>query len=210
MISTLTQHYGSQRRRGQWGALGALVLILTFVALIGFVVLKPSGVNKIDWRMLGIAVRGGEGFSMGKVTFGMTPAMVRRIHPNHTAGADAYGRTVMSFAHDSGNYTVWFLDQSNRQLAFRIRYRRTLVGTPEDQVLSALAARFGRPATGTCDPQMITRARDCNYTWRVSSVDVRALIQAPPPVGPDGAVAMQLTAEDVVLAARDGEDRSHI
>lgn len=202
MISTLANDRNKTDRRPQWNALIALVLILGAVAGIGIALYKPTGVNAIDWRMLGMTIRIGDGFTMGRVAFGMTPAMVRRLHPDHSAGADAYGRTVMTFAHDGGEYTVWFMDQAHRQQAFRIRFRRTVTDASEEQILATLGKRFGRPATGQCETQLSTAARDCFYTWRIASVDVAALVQAPPPVGPDGAVGLRVTAEDVVLASQ--------
>lgn len=203
MIAALrTDERDRRTRTDQLWALAGIVALICLVAAISFAIHRPSGRNALAWRSLGLIVHAETGFEIGGITFGMTPSRVRRLQPESRAGIDAFGRTVMSFSHEGTNYTVWFLDQKNAQLAYRIRLVRVIDGGREDDVLIELGNRFGRPVTGECETQMVSKTRDCTYTWRVADVAVSALVQPPPPVGSADSVALRLTAENVMLAAR--------
>lgn len=197
---------GSDQR---W-ALAAIVALLALVAAVGIALYRPAERSTFNWRSLGFVVHAESAFEIGGVAFGMTPAKVRRLRPASRVGTDAFGRTVLSFHHDGADYTVWFLDQRNGQQAYRIRLVRGLPGAREDEVLAALADRFGRPATGDCERLLVANNRDCSYTWRVSEVAVSALLQTPPPVGPADTVVLRLTAENVMLAARMEETKPRL
>lgn len=203
MIAALrTDERNERTHADQLWALAGIVALLALVSSISFALYRPAGNAALAWRSLGLVVHPETGFEIGGVAFGMTPSRVRRLHPDSRSGADAFGRTVMSFTHDGTDYTVWFLDQKNAQLAYRIRLVRVLPSAQENDVLDELGNRFGRPATGDCATSIVSKTRDCTYTWRVADVAVSALIQPPPPVGPTDSVALRLTAENIMLAAR--------
>lgn len=189
------------RRDQRWALLG-LLLVLAAVAIVGVAIYDPAGRNFLNWRTLGMMMKPQSGFEMGKTTFGMTPAMVRRQHPDAEASEDAFGRLVVSYSYDGAHYEVWFLDQANRQKAYRIRYRHTLHDTREDDVLALMGKRFGRPNTADCTTHIINDVRDCAYTWRVAEIKVAANIQTPPLTVPEATLALTLTAEHVTIAAQ--------
>lgn len=137
-------------------------------------------------------------FQLAGVSPGMTPAMVRKIHPDARTRAADGGMAVSSLSYRGAEATVWHLSQADGQQAFRIRAVQTFNAAQESEILASMGQRYGRPLSDDCDISAVTGAKDCRYAWRAQAIDLRARTR----LTADGTLELTLTAEDVQLHAR--------
>lgn len=136
-------------------------------------------------------------FQLAGVAPGMTPAMVRKVHPAARTRVTEGGVTVSSLSFRGADVTVWHLSQPDGQQAFRIRTVQTFDASREADVMASLGQRYGRPLSDDCDVSAVTGAKDCRYSWRAQAIDLKAHVRQTA----KGALELTLTAEDVQIHA---------
>jgi len=86
-----------------------------------------------------------KGFHLAGISMGMTPDMIRTIHPKFTVlpgnGISFRGQFVESYT----PYTVWFAKTDKQPSAYRIRYHRRYQTSDENEALNIFGRKLGRP-----------------------------------------------------------------
>ena len=139
-------------------------------------------------------------FSFARVSFGMTPTMVGRIHKGAHTRIRGTGALIGDFRHDDADIRVWHLGPRHKQALWRIRATQTFEVSREAEVLRALALRFGKPIDGTCDISQVRGNSDCEFSWRAQNIDIRAKTDRRLGTAKARTFQLMLTAEDIRLS----------
>lgn len=165
------------------------VLCLLGVLVLGMVtamVLRADSADAdTDWVTLFTVGKGAGPLHLGGVTLGMTPADIRRLHPNLALTAAATGESLGTFVFRGVAYTVWFLGRDGGEKAFRIRADETFPTFTEAHFQARFAEIFGRPATSECTRSTVSGVDECRFRWWPAdgaSLDVATTqVQTPKP-----------------------------
>ncbi len=141
--------------------LGGLLLGM----VIAMVVRADTQDADTDWASLFTVVKGPGPLHLGGVTLGMTPADVRRLHPNLALTAADTGESRGTFVFHGVAYTVWFLGRDGGEKAFRIRADETFPTFTEADFQARFAEIFGRPVTSECTRSTLSGVDKCRFRW---------------------------------------------
>ncbi len=142
-------------------------------------------------------------FSLGGISFGMTPEAVRRLNPSLSLDEGSDGNLTAAFVSSNGGaYTVYFLKGKGGQKAFRLRFVRSYDRFDENDLISKISAKFGRPATSNCYKSSFTGSKECRFSWLVAGISLEAVISRFVSGGKKGRPTLMLSAVDTRTEGR--------
>ena len=148
-----------------------------------------------------------KGFHLAGVTMGMTPDMVRVLHPKMTLLPGNKNEQRGNFVDNHTPYTVWFTNitakNSATQQAYRIRYHRHYRTSDENEALNIFGRKLGRPLSTSCmRSRLVTSAKTCVFKWLRNGVDVTLVSKVIHFVNADPRTYVAITATDTLTAAK--------
>ncbi len=147
-------------------AILVVICVVTLLALAAFLSYKVYGATPAPWQSIISELRSrSAAFTVGRVTLGMTPAQVRRVHADVSTAIGKDGSEVAAFQHEGGRYTVSFLRPSEGHKAYRIRYHQAFEGSEEGAIHESLMRSFGMPSASHCDRGGIAADKACRLRW---------------------------------------------
>lgn len=145
------------------------------------------------------------GFAVGGVTFGMTPAMLRDVHPAaEIKGAAQPGSVIGTFRTGGADYTVWFHKAETSPTAYRIRYSENLPRMDTDAILIRFGRLFGQPLAVDCrQTSAVAQKGKCRFKWMIrGGVDVEVRSHDREELNGEARTILTVTATDTVAASR--------
>ena len=152
-----------------------------------------------------------KGFHLAGVTMGMTPDLVRSIHPKLGVEPGKRQITRGNFVANHTPYTVWFADLSRassnhnnkRGQVYRIRYHRRYNISDENEALNIFGRKLGRPLSTSClRGQLTASAKTCVFKWLRKGVEVTLVSKVINFINADPRVYVSITATDTLIAAK--------
>lgn len=118
-----------------------------------------------------------EHFKLSGVQLGMTPGMVRRLHPQAKITSDRRGETVMTLSTTRGMVVAWFNEHGpvaevdgqsvgdERQRIYRLRRDEAYATFTEQDLMNSYGRRYGRPIEAKCERSQLGDSPRCTYRW---------------------------------------------
>lgn len=142
-------------------------------------------------------------FSLGGIRFGMTPETVRRLNPSLSLDEGDAGNLTGTFVSSNGGaYTVYFLNANGAQKSFGLRFVRSYDGFDENDLISKISAKFGRPATSNCYKSSFMGSKECQFSWLAGGISLKAVISRFVSGGKKGRATLMLIAVDTLIEGR--------
>jgi hypothetical protein len=144
-----------------------------------------------------------KGFHLAGVSMGMTPEMVKTIHPKFTVlpGDDLTFRGQFVDSHIP--YTVWFAKSARGPHAYRIRYHQRFQSSNENETLNFFGRKLGRPLSTSCmRSQLATSAKTCVFKWLRKGVEVTLVSKLIYFINADPRTYVSITATDLLTASK--------
>lgn len=158
-----------RREQGKDNDLAMLITLCVFAFLMlgGFVFVKMTpGVDFNIAALFSMAgVKEDPAYQLGNVRLGTTLDVLRKDFPHAYKAMSANGSVTMSFSADDGDYTVWYGEDGPTHLAYKVRQNYAADPVSEDELINAVAKRYGAPSVSTCSKRTTDRARECRYSW---------------------------------------------
>ena len=148
-----------------------------------------------------------KGFHIAGVTMGMTPNMVRTLHPKFEINLGNTQITRGSFVAEHTPYTVWFAKlagyASRPRQVYRIRYHRRYSTDNENKALNDFGLKLGRPLSTSCTrSRLTTSSKTCIFKWLRNGVDVTMVNKLIHVINADPRIYVSITATDTLIAAK--------
>lgn len=116
-------------------------------------------------------------FDIGGIRLGMTPSMVRRIHPEAKLIEGRSGRQVLTVSTKRGKLFAW-MDENDRpvevdgkfvmeerQRIYRLRLDEVFSNLTEQDLMRLYGRAYGRPLEATCKRNQLGDTPRCTYRW---------------------------------------------
>jgi len=144
-----------------------------------------------------------KGFHLAGISMGMTPTMVRTIHPKFTI-LPGNGITIRGQFVDSHTpYTVWFAKTDKQPRAYRIRYHRHYQTSNENEALNIFGRKLGRPLSTSCmRSRLASSAKTCVFKWLRKGVEVIMVSKLIYFANADPRTYVSITATDIQTASK--------
>lgn len=110
-------------------------------------------------------VRADTSLTLGTVKLGSSIDQVRAHHANAIKGATADGAITMAFFDGDDRYVVWYGEDGPYHVAYKARQVSELHGVSEDDIIGAVAERYGTPSISSCSRRITDGIRDCQFSW---------------------------------------------
>lgn len=144
-----------------------------------------------------------KGFHLAGVSMGMTPTMVRAVHPKLTTLPGTRYEFRGQFVDSHTPYTVWFAKTNNQPRAYRIRYHRRYHTSDENEALNIFGRKLGRPLSTSCmRSQLATSAKTCVFKWLRKGVEVTLVSKLIYFINADPRTYVSITATDLQVASK--------
>lgn len=105
--------------------------------------------------------------TLGEVKLGTTVEHVRDRHQGAVKGITRDGAITLAFLDGDDRYMVWYGEDGPRHIAYKARQIREITGLSEDDMVGAIAERYGAPSLATCSKRITNGMRDCQFSWWV-------------------------------------------
>jgi hypothetical protein len=181
----------------------AAALFLCFLGVWMLTSVVAQAKNPAPWHGLVHLQKFIKGFHLAGVTMGMTPDMVRTLHPGMALADDSARDTRAIFVAGHIPYMVWFANLDGGQKAYRIRFHRHYDNDTINAALNEFGHKLGRPYSTACHRSELTSSsKTCVFKWLRNGVDViltSRLVQAP---DSEPRTTVTFTATDMQTAAK--------
>ena len=149
-------------------------------------------------------------FAVGELRFGMTPSMLREVHPTaKITGAAEPGSVIGTFQADGVAYSVWFFEASESLAAYRIRYSENLPRMDTDAILIRFGRLFGQPLAVDCrQTSAVALKGKCLFKWMIrGGVDVEVRSHDRRELNGEARTILTVTATDSLALSKGGKRR---
>ena len=144
-----------------------------------------------------------KGFNLAGISMGMTPNMIRVIHPKLTVLPGNELSFRGQFVDRYTPYAVWFAKTDKQPRAYRIRYHRRYHTSDENEALNIFGRKLGRPLSTSCmRSRLAASAKTCVFKWLRKGVEVIMVSKLIYFVNADPRTYVSITATDIQIASK--------
>ncbi len=144
-----------------------------------------------------------KGFHLAGVTMGMTPNLVRELHPQFALIPDSPLESRGQFVSAQTPYSVWFAKMGGQSMVYKIRFHKRYLSQDENEALGEFGRKLGRPLTTSCyRSQLAASAKTCVFKWLRNGIDVTLVSKLIRFSNVAPRTYVTITATDTHLAAK--------
>ena len=147
-----------------------LLAMCTFAFLVlgGFLALKFLPTQEYEFGRFVhnyLNPRDEQAMTLGQVQLGTTMDQVRDRYGHTVKGVTRDGSITLAFLDGTDRYIVWYGEDGPMHVAYKARQTRELEGVSEDDMIGAIAERYGAPSLASCSKRVTNGLRDCQFSW---------------------------------------------
>jgi len=163
-----------------------------------------------------------DNFDMGGVQLGMTPDMLRQLHPSAKSASGREGDKVMTLSTKRGMMVAWFSNDAKlvevdgqiyaneSERIYRLRMDEAYASLTEQDLMRMYSRTYGRPLEATCERNQLGDTPRCTYRWwGGEGIELTAILKQKVDANGQPYVLLTTIATNTLKAAKQANVSSH-